>query len=79
MTDEKYRIAWNEARTIGVIVKDDRDSEGEFAQLVYELRKGSMNTLGVVSSEFMDAWGDLTANDACTIQDVTLPTPSDHT
>ncbi|MBY5863235.1 hypothetical protein [Rhizobium leguminosarum] len=79
MTERKYRIAWNEARTIGVIVKDDRDSDCEFAQLAYELRKGALNTLGVVSYEFVDAWGDMTADDNCTIEDITLSESPDRT
>lgn len=53
-------ICWNEAKTVGIICEDD--------QLAYELRKGAMNPLGIVSSAFMDAWGDMTADDNCTIE-----------
>lgn len=64
-----YSVCWNEAKTIGVIVKEDDEHKG----LTYELRKGALNTLGVVTPDFMDAWGDMTAEDNCTIETVELP------
>lgn len=60
----KLWIAWNEEKTVGVICQE--------YQLAYELRKGAMNPLGIVTYEFVDAWGDMTANDNCTIQEVEL-------
>lgn len=65
-----YKIAWNEAKTIGVIVKEDEGSDR--IGLTYELRKGAMNTLGVVTPDFMDAWGDMTADDNCTVETVKI-------
>ncbi len=56
------QIVWNEDKSVGILVKDD--------QLAYELRKGSANTLGIVSPEFMDAWAEMTAADVCTIEEV---------
>ena len=64
----KYHIAWNEARSVGVICKDE--------QMAYELRKGSTNTLGIVSAAFSDAWGDMTVDDNCEMQAVDLPAPA---
>lgn len=64
----KYSICWNEAKTVGVIVKEDDEHIG----LTYELRKGALNTLGVVSADFVEAWGDMTAHDNCTIEIVEL-------
>lgn len=62
---KKRFIVWrNEEKTIGVIVEE--------YQLAYELRKGSMNSLGIVDGPFMDAWGDLTADDVCIIEEVQL-------
>lgn len=55
-------ICWNEAKTVGIICEDD--------QLAYELRKGAMNPLGIVTPAFMDAWGDMTADDNCTKEKV---------
>lgn len=55
-------ICWNEAKTVGIICEDD--------QLAYELRKGAMNPLGIVTPAFMDAWGDMTADDNCTIEKI---------
>lgn len=70
-----HKICWNEAKTIGIIVKED----GYRLGLTYELRKGALNTLGVVSSEFMDAWGDMTAEDNCTVEEIDLaPAPESH-
>jgi len=64
----KYSICWNEAKTVGVIVKEDDDHCG----LTYELRKGALNSLGVVTGEFVEAWAEMTANDNCTIEQIEL-------
>lgn len=68
-TSKTYHIAWNEARTVGVICEDP--------QMAYELRKGASNCLGIVTGDFCEAWGDMTANDACTIETVTMAKVSD--
>lgn len=60
----ELHIAWNEARTVGVICED--------RQMVYELRKGANNSLGIVTGEFCEAWAEMTADDNCTIEDVRL-------
>ena len=63
-----HTICWNEAKTIGVIVKEDANHVG----LTYELRKGALNSLGIVTPDFVEAWAEMTAEDNCTIQKVTL-------
>lgn len=57
----KY-IVWNASKTLGIVTDDH--------QLAYELRKGSSNTLGILDYKFMDAWGDMTAYDNCTIEEL---------
>lgn len=59
-----YSIAWNEAKTVGVICKEH--------QLAYELRKGALNSLGIVTGDFVEAWADMTVDDNCTIEHVVL-------
>lgn len=59
-----YHIAWNEARTVGVICEDQ--------QMAYELRKGALNSLGIVTGDFVEAWAEMTVDDNCTIQDVEI-------
>lgn len=60
----KRYIVWkNDEREIGIVTTD--------AQLAYELRKGTMNTLGLISYEFMDSWGDITADYDCIIEEMT--------
>ena len=54
-------IVWNEANSVGVACRD--------AQLAYELRKGALNPLGIVSGAFVEAWADMTAEDNCTIRE----------
>lgn len=62
---KQYHIAWNEARTVGVICQE--------GQMAYELRKGAQNSLGIVTPDFCEAWGDMTADDNCTTQMVRIP------
>jgi len=69
IASKTYHIAWNEGRTVGVICEDP--------QMAYELRKGASNCLGIVTGDFCEAWGDMTANDACTIETVTMAKVSD--
>jgi len=64
-----YKICWNEAKTVGIIVNEGSD---EHRGLTYELRKGALNTLGVVSADFVEAWGDMTAEDNCTVEEIDL-------
>lgn len=61
---QEYSIAWNERKTVGVIVKEDEEHQG----LTYELRKGALNSLGVVTGDFVEAWAEMTADDNCTLQ-----------
>lgn len=61
---QEYSIAWNERKTVGVIVKEDEEHRG----LTYELRKGALNSLGVVTGDFVEAWAEMTADDNCTLQ-----------
>lgn len=58
----KYTIAWNEAKTVGIICEE--------TQLAYELRKGAQNPLGIVSPDFMDAWAEMTVDENCTLQEI---------
>ena len=70
MTASKtYHIAWNEARTVGVICEDP--------QMAYELRKGANNSLGIVTGDFCEAWAEMTADDNCTIETVTMTKVAD--
>lgn len=64
----EHKIVWNEAKTIGIIIKEDNERLG----LAYELRKGSLNTLGAITSDFAEAWGDMTADENCTIEIVNI-------
>jgi len=66
-----YHIAWNEARTVGVICEDH--------QLAYELRKGASNSLGIVTGPFVEAWAEMTVDDNCTIQTVEIPEMKNYT
>lgn len=63
-----HTICWNEAKTVGIIVKEDAEHVG----LTYELRKGALNSLGVVSGDFVEAWAEMTADDNCTIECIDL-------
>lgn len=67
-----HKICWNEAKTVGVIVDE---TNPDYLGLTYELRKGACNTLGVVSVDFVEAWGDMTADDNCTVEVVELTPP----
>ena len=64
-----HKICWNEAKTVGIIVNEGSD---EHRGLTYELRKGALNTLGVVSADFVEAWGDMTAESNCTVEEIDL-------
>ncbi len=63
-----HTICWNERKTVGVIVIEDHEHVG----LTYELRKGALNSLGVVDPQFVEAWAEMTAHDNCTIEKVNL-------
>lgn len=65
----EYSICWNEKKTVGVIVVEDYDHVG----LTYELRKGALNSLGVVTPDFVEAWAEMTAEDNCTIEKIEIP------
>lgn len=67
-----HKICWNEAKTVGIIVNE---SVEDYQGLTYELRKGALNTLGVVSADFVEAWAEMTADDNCTIEDIDSPVP----
>jgi hypothetical protein len=61
---ERYIVWRDESRTLGVICDDH--------QMCYELRKGAMNPLGIVTGEFCEAWADMTVNDNCIIETVEI-------
>lgn len=61
----KLHIAWNETKTVGIVCED--------GQLAYELRKGALNSLGIVTGAFVEAWADMTVDDNCTTEEVELP------
>lgn len=63
------RIVWNEAKTIGIIINMPSEPEDEW-QLAYELRKGALNCLGLVTGDFVEAWAEMTADDNCTIEEL---------
>jgi hypothetical protein len=55
-------IVWNDDRSVGLVVTN--------YQLAYELRKGASNTLGMIDVDLMEAWGDATSEDNCTIEEI---------
>lgn len=58
-------IVWKDVeRTVGMIVND--------SQLAYELRKGALNTLGMIEPDLMEAWAEATAYDNCFIEKVEI-------
>lgn len=68
-----HKIVWkNEHKNLGIIVNEENEN---YLGLSHELRKGALNTLGVVSAAFMEAWGDMTAYNNCIVETVNLNEP----
>lgn len=65
MSAVKRFVVWKDKeKTVGVIVED--------SQMAYELRKGALNSLGIVTMNFVESWAEMTAYDNCFIEELEL-------
>ena len=61
-------IVWNEKKTVGIVLNLENNTDNE--AMAYELRKGALNSLGILHSDIVEGWAEFTADDNCTIETV---------
>lgn len=61
------KIVWNQQKTVGIVL--NFEDQNDTSQMAYELRKGALNSLGLINHDFVKSWAEMTADDNCTIED----------